>query len=78
MTSVPQTHPPGSGWRAWDNPYAPDSPLRYRMVEAWRKEWQDVEVLRPRELPPWFNISGLMWRPLPVPLLEPEAATSSQ
>lgn len=62
----------------WNCYYNCDNPYRYRMVEAWRQSWQDVEVLRPRELPPWFNVDGLLWRPLSSPTLEPEVATRAQ
>ena len=67
-TSVPQTHPPGTGWMDWcwtPPPYG-------RLVETWRREWQDVEVLRVGDQDPLFNVANLYWRRLSRPRLEPE------
>lgn len=76
-TSVPQTHPPGTGWRDWCWPaWRPEdpSPYRHQYVEAWRREWQCVEVLRVRDMAPEMNVANLWWRPLQRPVLEPEVA----
>ena len=51
-TSVPQTHPPGTGWNDWREVARHHSPYRHHLVEAWRREWQTVEVLRIADLPP--------------------------
>jgi hypothetical protein len=71
--------PPGKNWLRWDNggmPLQPEgpSPYRHRLVEVWRAEWSEVEVLRISDLHPATNIHGLYWRPLPAPRLEPEVA----
>jgi hypothetical protein len=58
-TSVPQTHPPGTGWSDWCSIWRHGSPYRHRLVEAWRREWQAVEVLRIADLDPGFNVAGL-------------------
>jgi hypothetical protein len=71
-TSVPQTHPPGTGWNDWREVARHHSPYRHHLVEAWRREWQTVEVLRIADLPPEFNVAGLYWRPLQPPTAEPE------
>jgi len=74
-TSVLQTHPPGTGWRDWCWPVcgmAGPSPYRHRYVEAWRREWQSVEVLRISDMAPEMNMANLWWRPLQQPRLEPE------
>lgn len=57
-TSVPQTHPPGTGWQQWL--YV--SPYRHRLVEAWRRDWQEIEVI-PTMGCPAINVDGLWWRP---------------
>ena len=72
-TSVPQTHPPGDGWLDWCWIMPPSlSPYSHEYVEAWRKEWQEVEVLRVWDMNPLMNVAGLWWRPLRRPQLEPE------
>jgi hypothetical protein len=75
LTSVPQTHPPGAGWRDWLwlrlHPTDP-SPYQHVYVEAWRQSWQCVEVLRVTDLRPEFNVAGLWWRAVQSPVLEPE------
>jgi hypothetical protein len=70
-TSVPQTHPPGGGWRDW----LLSPPYQHGLVEAWRREWQRVEVLHPSGLHPAMNVAGLLWRPVSGPRLEPEVIT---
>jgi hypothetical protein len=69
MATVPQTVPPGLGWRHWGDVHP--SPLT-TTVEAWRREWQSVEVLRLADMHPAMNVMGLYWRPLQPPRLEPE------
>jgi hypothetical protein len=80
LTSVPQTDPPGdrASWHDWCNwgyPRREDdpSPYQHTYVEAWRREWQAVEVLRVRDMHPAMNVWNLWWRPLQRPKLEPEA-----
>jgi hypothetical protein len=70
-TSVPQTHPPGCGWRDWltEPPYRHGSG---RLVEAWRSSWQRIDVIDLDTLHPATNIAGILWRPLSKPRLEPE------
>jgi len=72
QTSVPQTHPPGTGWRDWMH----QPPYGIPMVEAWRRSWQRVEVLQPDNLHPAMNVAGLWWRPVSGPLHEPEVRTA--
>jgi hypothetical protein len=72
FTSVPQTEPPGVNWRNWCDVTAGASPYQYALVEAWRREWQCVEVLRLADMHPGMNVAGLYWRPLQPPRLEPE------
>jgi hypothetical protein len=71
FTSVPQTGSPGGGWRYWCDMAWP-SPYQHALVEAWRHEWQSVEVLRLADMHPAMNVAGLYWRPLQPPRLEPE------
>jgi hypothetical protein len=68
MAIVPQTVPPGRGWRHWGDTH----PSPSAVVEAWRREWQCVEVLRLADMHPAMNVAGLYWRPLQPPRLEPE------
>jgi hypothetical protein len=73
-TSVPQTHRPRTGWNDWREVSRHHSPYRHHLVEAWRREWQTVEVLRIADLPPEFNVAGLYWRSLQSPTPEPAVA----
>lgn len=73
ITSVPQTHAPYRGakrWRdwCWEPPY-----FSHTLVEAWRPEWRDAEVIDIRTMHPLMNVAGLYWCPLSAPVLEPEA-----
>jgi hypothetical protein len=65
---------PGDGWSDWCSIWRYHSPYRHRLVEAWRREWQTVEVLCIAELPRGLSGAGLYWRPLPPPAVEPEVA----
>lgn len=69
ITSVPQTHPPGNGWRDWMYSCCDrdGGPYRHHLIEAWRREWQQVEVLRMSDLHPATNVAGLYWRPVQPP-----------
>lgn len=74
LTSVPQTHPPGDGWRDWlySSLVPSQSPYAHHMVEVWRRSWQRVDVLRPADMHPAMNVAGLYWRPMQRPKMEPE------
>lgn len=73
-TSVPQTLPPGSGWRPWLAMYVDSEfslPYDYVEVEIWRKGWMDTYTQKP-DANPEMNANGLWWRPA-GPKLTPEA-----
>ena len=73
QTSVPQTHPPGRGWRDWIS-YPPTS---QGLIEAWRQSWQEVIVIRVEDLHPGFNVHGVRWRPIQPPRYEPELSVTA-
>ncbi len=56
-------------WRLWWNGYeympGEDTPYHHDVVEIRRPPENKVNMVCPRSLPPWFNIAGLEWRPVP-------------
>lgn len=77
---VPPPHPPlpeplplpGDGWMPWIDHRPPhvklanrETPYMHRAVEIMRREWDEPHTVKPAEMPPWMNVAGLYWRPLP-------------
>ena len=73
-----EASPPGDGWKLWcyismhsvcRSPL--DSPYSHECVSIWRQGWEQPRSVKPYELPDWFNVAGLYWKP--TPYLEREA-----
>jgi hypothetical protein len=72
VSSVPQTHPPLRGAKRWRN-WCDEPPyLSHTLVEAWRREWPEAEIIDIRRMHPAMNVADLYWCPLSEPVLEPE------
>lgn len=58
-----------SEWRNW----CFDPPIKYdvQKVEAYRPDglagWAFPKTVNLADLPPWMNVAGLYWRPVPTP-----------
>lgn len=64
-TSVPETRPPGKGWRRW--PLHPTAytimPYRFSQIEYWRPGWGQSYTKNPYDIDPTLNVVSLWWRP---------------
>ena len=57
-SSVPSTRPPGDNWRLWGT-----RAYMYPEVQVWKLGATELKTVKPKELPPYYNVAGLYWRP---------------
>lgn len=61
----------GRNWQSWVPLYGFSSlqdqrqPQDFERVWIMRPEWTEPKEIRPRDLPPWFNVAGMWWTPDP-------------